>query len=167
MFKLEPDEKILIALHHHWIAILGEVLLLALFILLPLFILPFVASSVRTEIVAPLFLFALSGWYLVVLMMGFIFWVDYYLDSLVITTKRIININQIGLFRREIAEFRLERVQDVRIEIPNFMATFLRYGNLTIQTASEANFSIKEVPRVYEAKELILKHSQASGREIS
>ena len=167
MLNLEPDEKILIALHHHWIAILGPVLMITFLVILPWALLPFALSSSRAEIITPLLFFALAVWYLVVLMLGFIFWVDYYLDVLIITTKRIVNIDQIGLFRRHVGEFRLSNVQDVAVEIPNFTATFFRYGNITIQTASEANFSIKEVPRVYEAKDLILKHSKTGGREIS
>jgi len=47
-------------------------------------------------------------------------------------------------------------VQDVTIEIPNFVATLFHYGNITIQTAGEINFSIKEVPRPHVARDLIL-----------
>lgn len=162
MLKLDPEEKVLITLRHHWISIVGPALFVIFLLIIPLLAFPFVAASEKAGLLLPLFLFALLLWLLVVLMLAFIFWVDYYLDVLIITSKRVINIDQIGLFRRHIAEFRLDNVQDVAIEIPNFIATFFRYGNLTIQTASEANFSIKEVPRVYEAKDLILKYSKAN-----
>ncbi len=165
MLKLDPDEKILIVLRHHWISILGPVLFVAFLLIAPLVAFPLVAASEKVFLLLPLFFFALSIWLLIVLALAFIFWIDYYLDVLIITSKRIINIDQIGLFRRHIAEFRLDNVQDVAIDIPNFMATFLRYGDLTIQTASESNFSIKEVPRVYEAKDLILKYSKGIGSE--
>ncbi|MDP3785284.1 MAG: PH domain-containing protein [bacterium] len=160
MLKLDPDEKILIVLRHHWISIVGPVLFVAFLLIVPLGAFPLVAASEKVLLLLPLFFFALSIWLLIVLALAFIFWIDYYLDVLIITSKRIINIDQIGLFRRHIAEFRLDNVQDVAIDIPNFMATFLRYGDLTIQTASESNFTIKEVPRVYEAKDLILKYSK-------
>ena len=82
---------------------------------------------------------------------------DYYLDALVITDKRILNVDQSGLFRHTVSEFRLDRVQDVTIEVPNFIATMLRYGNITIQTAGEVSFSISEVPTPHIARDLILK----------
>lgn len=161
MLNLDQDEKILITLHHHWVSFLGPLTVIAVLLLLPLVAFPFVASSERAPVLLPLFFFSISIWLMLVLLLAFVFWVDYYLDVLIVTTRRVINIDQNGLFRREIAEFRLTNVQDVKIEIPSFLATMLRYGNLSIQTASEANFSIKEVPRVYEAKDLILKHSKA------
>ena len=72
MLNLEPDEKILIALHHHWIAILGPVLMITFLVILPWALLPFALSSSRAEIITPLLFFALAVWYLVVLMLGFI-----------------------------------------------------------------------------------------------
>ncbi|MBI2609767.1 PH domain-containing protein [Candidatus Giovannonibacteria bacterium] len=163
MLNLEPAEKILIVLHHHWIAILGPALLVIFLALLPLIALPFLTGIPDASIVTPLYLLLSLLWWLLVLMLGFIFWVDYYLDVLIITSLRIINVDQDGLFRREFAEFKLDKVQDVSIEIPGFVATFFGYGDVIIQTASESNFTIKEVPRVYEAKNLILKHSGAAS----
>ena len=95
--------------------------------------------------------------------MAFAFWIDYYLDALVITNKRILSANQEGLFKHTVSEFRLERVQDVTIEIPNFVATFFHYGNISIQTAGEISFSIKEVPQPHQARDLILKHARGAN----
>lgn len=163
MFSLDPEEKILLVLRHHWISILGPLLLTIFFFTVPLFTLPLVLASEQRELFFPLFLFLSLIWFLVVLLVAFSFWIDWYLDALVVTTKRIANINQRGLFRHEISEFRLERVQDVTIETPHFLATLLGYGNLVIQTAGEINVSIKEVPHTKEAKDLILKYSKKAG----
>jgi hypothetical protein len=160
MLKLESDEKILITLHHHWIAILGQFILVVILTVVPLVALPFLATSERAQILVPLYLFGLSLWYLLLSILAFSFWIDYYLDALIVTNKRIVNINQSGLFKNEMAVFRLERVQDVTIEVPNFIATVLRYGNVTIQTAGEISFSIKEVPHCHEVKDIILKYSR-------
>lgn len=135
-------------------------LLMFFFVIIPLAVFPFVLGAENTELLLPLFLFLSSLWLLVALLVGFSFWIDWHLDCLIVTTERVININQEGLFRHEVSEFRLERVQDVTIEIPHFLATVLGYGNLTIQTAGEINFSIKEIPRLKEAKDMILKYSR-------
>ena len=95
----------------------------------------------------------------------FMFWVDYYLDMWVITSERIIDIEQKGLFRREISEFMLDKVQDITVEIPDIMATLLKYGNINIQTAGEKSFTIKQIPKIYEAKNLILDYSSGNRKK--
>ena len=93
---------------------------------------------------------------MILAMLLFIFWIDYYLDMWIITSERIIDIEQTGLFRRQISEFMLDKVQDITVEIPDMIATFLKYGNLHIQTAGETSFDIKQIHNVYEAKNIIL-----------
>ena len=160
MLKLQPDEKILIVLHHHWIAVIGPACMVALLVLAPFAAYPFVASLPEAATLMPLFLLVSSLWLLFTLLIGFVFWIDYYLDAMVITSRRILTITQEGLFKNTLSEFSLEKVQDVTIEIPHFAATFLGYGNITIQTAGEMNFSIREVPHVYKVKELIMAHAK-------
>ena len=97
---------------------------------------------------------------MVLLTFLFYFWADYYLDMWIITTERIIDINQLGLFSREISEIPLRHVQDVTIEVHGIIETFLKFGTIKIQTAGEREFTIDTVPRLYEAKDLILKYSR-------
>ena len=74
-------------------------------------------------------------------------WVDYYLDLLIITNERIINIRQEGLFHRSVSELRLYRIQDVTSEVKGFLATIFKYGRVEIQTASgEGRFIFDQVP---------------------
>lgn len=162
MLALGPEEKILLVLHHHWISLVGPVFIITLLVLAPFFAYPFIASLHEAPVLTPLFLLASSLWFLSTLLIGFVFWIDYYLDAMVITSRRILTITQEGLFKNTLSEFSLEKVQDVTIEIPHFAATFLGYGNITIQTAGEMNFSIREVPHVYKVKELIIAHARQS-----
>ena len=60
---------------------------------------------------------------------------DYFLDTWIVTTERIINIEQKGLFSRVISTLHLNQVQDVTSETHGFFATILTYGNVHIQTA--------------------------------
>ncbi|OGF68976.1 hypothetical protein A3H65_00240 [Candidatus Giovannonibacteria bacterium RIFCSPLOWO2_02_FULL_45_14] len=151
MLNLDPEEKVLLIMHHHWITLVGPAFIVLFSLLVP---------WIFISILKPFFSFAISLWYLITLMIAFGFWIDYYLDALVITDKRILDIDQIGLFRHTVSEFRMERVQDVTIEIPNFAATFFHYGNIKIQTAGEVSFSIGEVPSPHIARDLILKHAK-------
>jgi len=158
MLNLEQNEKVLLILHHHWIAFLGPLAIAAALFLIPFFVFPFLSASLLT-----IFLFATCIWYLIVLFMVLAFWIDYYLDALIVTDRRILNVDQTGLFRHVVSEFRLERVQDVTIEVPNFTATIFHYGNIEIQTAGETSFSIKEVPHPHLARDLILKYARQSA----
>lgn len=100
---------------------------------------------------------------MIIMLIAFLFWMDHYLDVWIITNERIIDVEQHGLFRRETSEFGIDKVQDITAEIPHVIATFLRYGNLRIQTAGERSFTIKDVPNIYEIKKVIM--DQVTKRE--
>ena len=159
MIHLSPGEKILQVFHRHWIAVFGKFVVGLFLVLLPLIIIPgiFVTNIITIPSwAAPLILFFLVIYLMLIVLLLFIFWIDYYLDMWIVTNERIIDINQNGLFQREITEFRLDKVQNITVKIPDIAATFLKYGDLIIETAGESTFTINQIPNVYEAKNLIL-----------
>jgi uncharacterized membrane protein YdbT with pleckstrin-like domain len=91
---------------------------------------------------------------------------SYYLDVWIITTERIIDIEQHGLFHRAVSEIAVERVQNVTVETPGFLATMLGFGNVKIQTAGEGEFTISSVTECERAQRLILEHSRRQTVEI-
>lgn len=157
MLNLEKDEKVLLVLHHHWISFLGPLVILVSLALAPLLLIPFIATQ---PTLTYLFLFLSTLWYLMVLFLALGFWIDYYLDALVVTDRRVLNVNQSGLFKHVVSEFKIDKVQDVTIEVTNFMGTFFHFGNITIQTAGEVSFSINEVPSPHTARDIILKQAK-------
>src|SRR3990167_5983038 len=94
------------------------------------------------------FTFPYDSWVTVIaIMLGSIFylftwllvyhdWVDYYLDVWIITNERILDIEQHGLFSRVISELAIENVQEVRNTVKGFLATFLKYGDVHVQSSS-------------------------------
>jgi hypothetical protein len=77
----------------------------------------------------------------------FVVWIDYYLDVWIVTTKRIVNIEQVGLFNRQISELEHSKIQDVTSEVKGFLPTFFQYGYVYVQTAAEkARFTFKQIP---------------------
>lgn len=171
MIHLNQNEKILLVLHRHWIVIAGRFVGGAFLALLPLLVVPGVLALdsvqkiIQIDAVGPAVLFFQVIYLMIIVLLLFMFWVDYYLDMWVITSERIIDINQMGLFRRKISEFMLDKIQDITVEIPDLMATMLKYGNINIQTAGEISFAIKQIPKVYEAKNLILDYSNSNQRK--
>ncbi len=78
---------------------------------------------------------------------------DYFLDMWIVTNERIINIEQKGLFARTVSELRLNQVQDITSEMHGFLATFLTFGNVYIQTAGERErFIFKNIDNPDEIK---------------
>ena len=61
----------------------------------------------------------------------------YYLDVWVVTTERMIDIEQFGLFSRSISELELFQVQDVTTDVHGVFPTFFNYGDVSVKTASE------------------------------
>jgi uncharacterized membrane protein YdbT with pleckstrin-like domain len=100
------------------------------------------------------------------LLMAFLFfeWADYYLDTWIITSRRIIDVEQNGLFDRHIAEIPLSRVQDITIEVKGLIETLLHFGTIRIQTAGERDFFIHDVPHLQELKDAILAQAESNPR---
>lgn len=160
--QLDDDELVLAQVRKHWF-ILGTQLLGVLIIAaLPLIVyygvtlITFIDTSFLnsyTQLLLALF----SAWLLIMWMALFSIWTNYYLDVWTITNKRLISVDQQGLFNRSTGSFRLERLQDINVSVYGIVATFLDYGNLHAETASEdREFVARNIPHPQELKALIL-----------
>ncbi|MBI4114693.1 MAG: PH domain-containing protein [Candidatus Niyogibacteria bacterium] len=156
MIALHPNETIIRAAHRHWIVISGGMTIVALLLLIPsigLLIMPLLPFP--PELISLLYYF-FSLYALIVAVLAFGMWMDYYLDIWIITNRRIIDVEHKGLFYREVSEFMLDRVQDVTIEKQNFLSLMLGYGNIRVHTAGEQSFEARDLPRVKEIKDIIM-----------
>ncbi len=159
MLTLAENEKILIVVRKHWFVMARTVaVFIALLLFPPIFltILPFANFGVAQALLEYITNFALSLYIMVLVLFLFLFWMDYFLDIWVVTSERIIDVEQRGLFSREISEIPLSHVQDISIEITGVIETFLKFGTMRIQTAGERPFCIKDAPHLYETKDIIL-----------
>lgn len=142
MLELQPNEHIIKTVRKHWFVFFLEVFFLGLAALVPFAIFPFavsffpILSVVQQSLLVLVFLAA--GWLLIIWTVFFVIWTDYYLDVLIVTNQRIVDVEQRGLFAREVATSPLENVQDIKISVAGFIPTILDYGNLHVQTAGTA-----------------------------
>jgi uncharacterized membrane protein YdbT with pleckstrin-like domain len=114
----------------------------------------------------PLFVLGGSIFFLFAWLFLFQSFLDYYLDIWIVTTKRILNIEQTGLFGRTVSELRLYRIQDVTATVHGILHTFLNFGNVHIQTAAEKErFVFEEVPHPNEVAKMILELSEIDRKE--
>jgi len=164
MINFLENEEIILEKRRHWFVILTEGISLFLaMILLP------VAIAVMNSFVEVagyfitnhlLFIvFMVAVWWQFLWMMFFVAWTNYYLDVLIITNKRVIDIEQLGLFARDMVEVRLERIQDIKIEVKGIVASLLKFGDIYIQTAGESReVIIRHIADPQEIREAISKY---------
>lgn len=163
MITLHPGETIVFETRRHWLPIAVEGIVLLIFALIPLalLVLPHVFPPEIQAVVArsrDLFFFGVSAWILFLWVVFFIAWTNYYLDIFIITEKRIIDIEQIGLFSRDVAESRLENVEDIRVQITGVVPSLLDFGNLHIQTAGvQREFLVSDIPEPDRVRDIIAK----------
>ena len=89
---------------------------------------------------------------------GFMIWIDYYFDIWVITSERIINIEQKGMFSRKASELRFQKIQDITTEVTGFLPTVFNYGDVRIQTAGTTEeFVFRTISDPYNIKNIVMK----------
>jgi uncharacterized membrane protein YdbT with pleckstrin-like domain len=160
MLRLNYNENVLAVYRRHWLVLLRDVFVLSF---IGIFLL---GAGIALKNLVPDF-FASYGnkilfWLAILFFQGlwlalFVRFSDYWLDAWIITSERIIDIEQKGLFKREISEFKLDRVQDVSVDISGIIQTFFNFGNVHVETAgSTRNFLFKTVSNPQKIKSKIL-----------
>ncbi len=165
---LEDDEKIIIIVRKHWFFLFSKstaVILAAFAPIVAWFVITnYLGSSAITSALdltayTKHFFFLQTVWLLLSWISLAHIWTDYYLDLWAVTDRRIIAIDQVSLFRRQTGSFRLEKLQDMNIEINGIIPTMLHYGSIEAQTASgsEEEFQARYIPKPRELKSVILR----------
>lgn len=145
------DEETVFFLRPHWFVLLPLLLAFGVILVLP------VAAWFGVRIAAPYFfdnpgyepLYVLGASIFFLFSWLFLFqnFIDFFLDIWVVTTHRVIDITQTGMFGRTTAELTLDRVQDVTSDVKGFIRTLFDYGTIYIQTAGERErFVFEDIP---------------------
>lgn len=157
---LEDNEEIIKVVHRNWFYIFEQFLMLILVlgifigatVAVPIFYPNILASANQNFI-----LFAQNFFMLAIWIYGFMIWIDYYFDVWIVTSERVVNIEQKGLFTRKVSELRYNKIEDVTVEVIGFIPTMINYGDIQIQTAAEEEeFRFRTVSDPYHLKNLIM-----------
>jgi uncharacterized membrane protein YdbT with pleckstrin-like domain len=156
--NLEKDEYVIFEVRKHWFTLILPGLFIIAAALIPVFVYSFFSIlPIQLESdynLTILFLFLYVNWIIVLWTISFFIWTDYFLDVWIITNKNLIDVEQIGVFHREISTTRLSRIQDVNSEVKGLFPTFLNFGNLSIQTAgSNTEFKIVGIDNPIQVRE--------------
>jgi hypothetical protein len=169
-FELEPGEQVILSVRKHWLVFAVKLLPYATLALVPL-ALPFLFSvgiaalpdpsalaSRAPDLGAPWAKFALGLWWLLLWTGAFNTFTRYYLDVWVVTTTRIVDIRQIGFFRRHVSSFLLGHIQNVTTEVNGFLATLFDFGTIRVETAGQdEHFLMRGVGEPGELRDLIMR----------
>jgi len=173
---LDKDEKIIHEVRKHWFVLLGYLFAAIGLIGAPPIVyivgIALAPSEISVQIIDHLFLtvFLYSLWVLGVWVMLFLNWTNFYLDVWYITDRRIIDIEQKTIFHREISNLRFDKIQDITVEVRGIIATFLKFGDLRVQTAAEnsRDFVMNNASRPDEMRKIIFQaHNSQKGSQIA
>lgn len=99
-------------------------------------LIPFALSSIPPLIwqdKLELFLLPLAGLVLGLILFAYHF-IIWYFTVYIVTTERIRQVTQRGLFGKDIVELRLSKIQNISYNIPGFFGEMFKFGTIVIQT---------------------------------
>lgn len=144
--SFEEGEHIVLEVRKHWFVLVTKLFVVIVLGLLPLFVYSALVGLLGgfgvdgdARMIEATFTHLLQFFYFVWLLLLwiyiFIVWTDYFLDIWIITNKKILAVEQHGLFKREVSTILLAKVQDVSTEVHGFINTLLDFGDLQVETA--------------------------------
>lgn len=154
----ENGEKVILLIRRHPFFILLKMLVFALLAIVPLSLIGYFSDFLFDNgLLDPAF-FLLSLWYLFIWSGVFYSLTMYTLDVWIVTDRRIIDSKQHGFFSRTTSELHLNRIQDISVNTDGVIHTFLKFGDLNIQTAGvEERFNFSQIPHPEKVKDQIMK----------
>jgi membrane protein YdbS with pleckstrin-like domain len=160
-FILGENEQIVQTIYKHWIAIAPFIFVSGVLAILCLFGIYYIAryqpslgsvSNTFSLVIIILFVLAFTS----IFTFGII-WIWHH-NKIILTNENIIDIEQIGLFRKNIANLSLANIQDISIRVEGPIQTMLGYGTVLIQTAGEQeNFNLDNIANPYTVEQVIAK----------
>ncbi|HMR55062.1 MAG TPA: hypothetical protein PKD34_00515 [Candidatus Doudnabacteria bacterium] len=134
----QPNEKVYLVFREHWFRLAVKFSIVGLLMLLPI-IIRFLFIDVRelfndaqSQAIVGL---VLQVYYMGLLLSLFLIWVLYYLNLGIVTERRLVDIDQLGLLKHEVSELNLDAIEDVTSETIGLFGNVLDYGTVYIQTA--------------------------------
>ncbi len=167
MIQLYENEEVLLVIRKHWFVMLTYAVPAFIMFILgtgAYIYLPDIAPFIEVRINNSLLAFSYFLYLMLVIGLLFYTWIDYYLDTWIVTGTRVIDVEQNGFFSREVSEIPLSRVQDVTIEVHGLIPTLLKFGTIRLQTAGEREFEMQHIPHLPKIKDAVLKMVHAEQK---
>jgi len=161
LFPSQLDsETIFLVVREHWVRLVLK-LIVWLFLALALVFFersgPQFTPALFTEGAAPITTIFTQIYTMFLILSLFVIWILYYLNIQVITSLRIVDISQEGLFSHVVSELHIDKIEDVTSEVDGILGTIFDYGGVFIQTAGTMErFEFSNVPHLAQIEKLVL-----------
>lgn len=154
---LKEGEKVIKIVRKHAASFIWPAFKTFLILVIPCFFVSFLFASLPGIIVF-LICVAIGVGY------GLHQWIEWYLDLFVLTNQRIINIDQKGLFSRQVSEFGYKGIQRVTYGISGFLATAFGFGDVILKSIeSDKEIIIKSAAEPQKVQEAIVDIQRQQG----
>ncbi len=154
----EPEEKILLFLRRDFITNVPWITTSLILIIAPMtFIILANLTNIQIASIPPNFSFVLVAfYYLIVATYIFVNYITWYFNVSLITNVRVIDIDFEDIIYKDVAETKLDLVQDVSYKQIGVIRTFYDYGDVLVQTAAAVDtFEMTAVPRPQRVVEVV------------
>ncbi len=162
---MRDDEWVVFSVKRHWAYLLRKILPPSILFLIfsPLFYFLMISESPARWVFGPLL-----GVFLVILFLLLVYqYIDWENDFFVLTTQRIVHIENIWPIKQDFEESTIENIEDIYELRPTFAANVLDFGNLILQTAGETvQIDMVGMPNPSHLRELIF-HEIQRNRALS
>jgi hypothetical protein len=164
---LYEGEYLVSVMRKHWFILFLQIFPFKVLFLIPLGALAFIPAVNMSDVEIATIVFFSSLWMLILLMIIFTIWTNYFLDIWVVTNRRIMDIEQKTIFNREVKTLRMETVQDVQTDKVGIFEEFLNFGTIRVQTAGTGGTDAKIVgiPKPNYERDVIMEQVQIINTE--
>lgn len=160
-FTQAPGEEIRLLLHRHWFTNLGWLCLTLILFPLPWGFVKLAPFLSLPPLPSAYWQFLLIIYYLLVFAFcfeNFLFW---YYNVLLVTNKRVLDIDFFGLFSVQSSEAQLEEIQEVSHTQGGLWQLLFNFGHVLVQTAAEKqSIEMHAVPNPGRVHEIIVELMQ-------
>lgn len=161
-------EETALLLRAHWFVLLLHIVATVVLAVVPIVVVAIFHSFLYSNDLGLVFWFLTSVYWLILWYLLFYRITMYLLSVWIVTSERIVDSNQHGLFSRSVSEMSLSRVQDVSIETRGLIATMLGFGHIEVQTAgAEVHFEFRNIPNPEAVKAEILRLASEYRRKTN
>lgn len=153
----DEDEEIVLLVRRHFVTNFPWITISILLSIIPVIITPFLPQLVPFIQIIGLTRNLFIGFYYLLLLgyilINFSLW---YFHVSLITTKRIVDVDVTGILFRNVAETKLDLIQDVSYTQNGVLRSVFNYGDIFIQTAGNLpNFEFEQAPQPAEIIRLL------------
>jgi len=156
----QDDETIYLVVREHWVHLLLKVLVWIFFAAILVVFNHFSQSTFPplTQGVLGQGTLLITQLYTMVLVLSlFLIFVFWYLNIQIITSIRVVDVTQEGLFDHVVSELHIDKIEDATSQTAGILGTIFNYGSVFVQTAGAVErFEFHNVPDPAAIEKMVL-----------